>query len=162
MNDLEYFNDLYQRNHGTLKRIAHHMLGDTNRQIDRAMLEEEVVQETFLIAFAKLETVRDSPNPTGWLVVTLKHILRKTIMKEMRQCKLSTPPKDWEDEHGLMELIPDEFNEKDERLLCLKYDKGYSVKMIATDLGMTPEQCSRRLYKLRQKLRAFLKEGGGS
>lgn len=45
-------------------------------------LAEEAVQETFHIACQKCEKVFDSPNPHGWLVLTLRY----TIQNMKKQC----------------------------------------------------------------------------
>ncbi|MGI5971597.1 MAG: RNA polymerase sigma factor [Oscillospiraceae bacterium] len=45
---------------------------------DRA-LAEEAVQDTFRIACAKADCFLASPNPKGWLLNTLKNVIRNTV-----------------------------------------------------------------------------------
>ncbi len=45
-------------------------------------LAEEAVQDTFIIACQKPEALCNSPNPEGWLVNTLKHVLSNTIRSQ--------------------------------------------------------------------------------
>ena len=42
-------------------------------------LAEEAVQNTFQIACQKPEKVCNSPNPQGWLVITLKNVISNTV-----------------------------------------------------------------------------------
>ena len=42
-------------------------------------LAEEAVQETFRIACMKPESLCASPNPKGWLLLTLKNVLHNTV-----------------------------------------------------------------------------------
>lgn len=50
--------------------------------LDNESLAEEAVQETFRIACQKYGKLFDSPNPHGWLVLTLRH----TIQNMKKQC----------------------------------------------------------------------------
>ena len=50
--------------------------------LDSEALAEEAVQETFRIACQIPERLCDSPNPQGWLVLTLKNTIRN--MKSSR------------------------------------------------------------------------------
>lgn len=43
------------------------------------VLAEEAIQDTFLIACQKPEAVCESPNPQGWLVTTLKHVISNKL-----------------------------------------------------------------------------------
>ncbi len=45
-------------------------------------LAEEAVQDTFTIACQKVEMLISSPNPKGWLVNTLKNVIRNTLRNQ--------------------------------------------------------------------------------
>ena len=47
--------------------------------LENDSLAEEAVQETFRIACLKPSELCASPNPKGWLVNTLKNVIRNTI-----------------------------------------------------------------------------------
>lgn len=47
-------------------------------------LAQDVVQETFLIAQAKIEQVMESPSPKGWLFNTLKNVIGNTYKQQKR------------------------------------------------------------------------------
>lgn len=64
---------LYIENYAHLIRTA--------RSFVNADLAEDLVQETFLIAQKRLDRVVNSPNPTAWLVKTLKNVIGNTYQK---------------------------------------------------------------------------------
>ena len=45
-------------------------------------LAEEAVQDTFRIACQKPEAMINSPNPEGWIMNTLKNVLKNTIRNQ--------------------------------------------------------------------------------
>ena len=47
-----------------------------NTALSNRSLAEEAVQETFRIACMKIDDVKASENPRGWLVLTLKNVIR--------------------------------------------------------------------------------------
>lgn len=53
----------------------------TARSFVNADLAEDLVQETFLIAQKRLDRVVNSPNPTAWLVKTLRNVIGNTYQK---------------------------------------------------------------------------------
>ena len=64
---------LYIENYAHLIRTA--------RSFVNADLAEDLVQETFLIAQKRLDRVVNSPNPTAWLVKTLRNVIGNTYQK---------------------------------------------------------------------------------
>ena len=64
---------LYIENYAHLIRTA--------RSFVNADLAEDLVQETFLIAQKRLDHVVNSPNPTAWLVKTLRNVIGNTYQK---------------------------------------------------------------------------------
>ena len=47
-----------------------------NTALSNRSLAEEAVQETFRIACMKIDDIKASENPRGWLVLTLKNVIR--------------------------------------------------------------------------------------
>lgn len=45
-------------------------------------LAEEAVQDTFAIACQRPEALLNSPNPPGWLVITLKNVISNTLRRQ--------------------------------------------------------------------------------
>ena len=52
------------------------LLAYARSSLDQEYLVEESVQDTFRIACAKYDEFISSPNPEGWLIITLKNIIR--------------------------------------------------------------------------------------
>ena len=62
------------------------LLAYARSSLDQEYLVEESVQDTFRIACAKYDEFIGSPNPEGWLMITLRNIIRNT---RREQAKLS-------------------------------------------------------------------------
>ena len=162
MNDRQYFDLLYQTYYGPLRKLAHMILRGAGGHLNRAAISEEIVQETFLVALARLQAIRASPHSGQWLMVTQKHLLRKTMIRKLRHQAFKAPAEYWEDPNGLLFLLPDYCGETEETLWKLHYDQGYSMKRVANVMDLTPVQCHKQLKKLRQKLRALSGRGVGT
>lgn len=64
--------------------------------LNNESLAEEAVQETFAIAYRRVDLVCESENPKGWLVETLKLVIKnierrqqtaKRTISELTECK---------------------------------------------------------------------------
>lgn len=62
------------------------LLAYARNSLGQEYLVEESVQDTFRIACAKYDEFIGSPNPEGWLMITLRNIIRNT---RREQAKLS-------------------------------------------------------------------------
>ena len=63
------------------------LLGYANASLSNPSRAEEAVQETFRIACDKQTTLLESDNPKGWLVNTLKGVLRNFSRKRFALCR---------------------------------------------------------------------------
>ena len=76
----EYIERLYREMYTRLCIYAMSALGSK-------ALAEEVVQDTFRIACIKPDGLMSSKNPRGWLVNTLKNVIRlDLVMHYLRRC----------------------------------------------------------------------------
>ena len=124
-------------------------------------LSQEVVQDVFVLAQEKLEVLRQSPNPQGWLIRTAGYtVLHAQRTRQLIQAHFApldeeimaaSPP---EEELGLRELM----TEEEWRLMKSVYCDGYSIKEAAGLFGLGLEACRKRLYRLKQRLRSQLRE----
>ncbi len=73
----QFINSLYTELYLKLFRYAVNALKSSH-------LAEEAVQETFCIACIKAKDCMQSPNPEGWIVLTLKNVIRNTIKSRYR------------------------------------------------------------------------------
>lgn len=56
--------------------------------LSRDALAEEAVQDAFAIACQKPEALLSSPNPKGWMVNTLKNVLKNTVRRQISDRKM--------------------------------------------------------------------------
>ena len=145
-----------------LYRAHYHQLFLYARAILRHdQLAEEAVQDTFRIACGKAADLRGSENSAGWLVQTLKHVL-----KNMERCRsslyssmLQSVPYEearlgegWDEEdpellYGGI-LPPEEF-----RLLRRIAVDGWSFLEAAQELGISVDACRKRFHRAKEKMR---------
>lgn len=64
------------------------LLAYARSSLENDSLAEESVQETFRIACLKPDDLLESPNPKGWLIITLKNTIRNTKRSRATASKL--------------------------------------------------------------------------
>ena len=129
-------------------------------------LAQELAQDVFVLAQEKLEELRQSPNPQGWLIRAAGYavlhaqreraaIARRTVPLE----ELSAPPPEAEDSD-----LREHMSQEEWKLLRAVYCEGYSIAEAARLCGMSFEACRKRLYRCKKRLRQELaaREKGGS
>ena len=133
------------------------LFGYANAIFSDASRAEEAVQETFRIACDKLPLLLESQNPTGWLVNTLKGVLRNFSRKDARESRVFVPlPEgcDWEQPEELPPelLYQDLAGTKEYELLKLLSEVG-SVRELANRLEISEAACKKRIQRSRSYLR---------
>lgn len=132
-------------------------------------LAQEAVQEAFRIACEKPEEFMKSPNPQGWITVTLKFAIKNISRSKMRIQKivLATITMD-EDERGaayddavsLDAMYSDILDPEDYRLLKLVILERYSLLEAAEELGISLEACKKRVQRAKKKMKEKLTGSG--
>ncbi|AYB46234.1 sigma factor [Paenibacillus lautus] len=146
---------LYLEMYFLLFSYAQNMLSDRS-------LAEEAVQDTFRIACAKADKLLCSPNPKGWLLNTLKYVIKNKV-------------RSWAYHGNSLELdeniIPgncdvldidfmysDLTNSEDYKLIKkIALDK-YSMLEAAKEIGISVEACKKRVQRAKKKLKKALKK----
>lgn len=129
-------------------------------------LAEEAVQDTFCIACVKQEQLAASGNPAGWLVQTLKNVLRNmershsSLYSFMRAAVLydDTVLQESREDANVDLLYGDLLPEEDFRLLKRIVLERYSYLEAAEELGISLEACRKRVQRIKQRLREKLGE----
>lgn len=139
-------------------------------------LAEEAVQDTFRIACVKVESVLTSNNPKGWLVNTLKNVIRTMERERAALSRLVITSLSIDDENFVQEreasncqdkrledtdmdltysdlLPPDEYE-----LLILVAVHGYTIREAAAEFGINVEVCKKRIQRAKKKLKKLLEE----
>lgn len=130
--------------------------------LENESLAEEAVQETFYIACQKPEALFDSPNPHGWLVITLKNTIRNmksnhATAKRIVETYLLDQAKELaihEDSISLRIQYEDVADTEEFKLLCEMAIQGRSHAEMAQARGISISACKKRV----QRAKEFLKK----
>lgn len=136
------------------------MLAYSRANLDSDELAEEAVQDTFRIACQIPDRLCNSPNPQGWLILTLRNTIRnmkknmatakritdRYLMHQYEECAVS------EDVVDLNILYENLANEDDFRLLKEYAVERKSILEIAEDRNITLEACRKRIQRARARL----------
>jgi RNA polymerase sigma-70 factor (ECF subfamily) len=132
---------------------------------------EECVNDTYLKAWNSIP-----PQKPTVLRLFLGKIVRNLAIDRYRKKKASggsfsvtleelaeiLPAKEEDDRHlaAILEDFLSELSEEERNLFILRYWHGYSVARIAKAFREKPNNLSARLYRTREKMRAYLTERG--
>jgi RNA polymerase sigma-70 factor (ECF subfamily) len=155
-----FLEGLFRKMYKPLYDAARSRIGDSHRA-------EELTQDVFVIASGKIDAVMGSPNPGGWLYVTLQNVLRHEFRTRQLVQQLFVP----------IEVVPEPidsgksndadieileirnlFEPEEWALLKKAYIDDVPIKVIAQELGIGYDACKKRLYKARDRARVLLKE----
>ena len=123
-------------------------------------LAEEAVQETFVIACQKSESFLNSPNPAGWLVITLRNVVSNAIRKQQTAQRILTQ---YLDSLGIesvssqnqldIKVIYGELAETDDFMLLVEMSiEGKSYQQMAQSRGISLATCRKRVQRARENL----------
>lgn len=149
--DQEFLRDLFLANYRALLKYA--------QTAGRGGAGEDMVQEAFLIASSRIDAVRESPNPAGWLMRTLQNVLRKALCKEAPiplddaiAGQESSQEAAFEGFTLLSESCRKYLSEEDWELLYKK-SQGYTSKELAEEYSLRESACKMRISRARALLR---------
>lgn len=124
-------------------------------------LGEEAVQDTFCIACDKIDQVINSGNPPGWLMNTLKNVIRN--MEHSRSSIYSYLRQTLEYKDEVLGAASDEINvdlqyeglisDADFELLKMIYLDKLTFLEASNHYGITLEACKKRVQRARETLR---------
>jgi RNA polymerase sigma-70 factor (ECF subfamily) len=154
------FTDLYRRQHA---RVFAYAVSHGGRQ-----LAEEVVAETFLVAWRRVDAVPTS-HPLPWLLATARNILRERFRDEVRQRSIADELGAW---RGTAADVADGVTERaemlaalaqlsadDRELLTLVAWHGLSAGDAAKVVGCSTATYFVRLHRARRRLEQALSRG---
>ena len=159
---LSLFETFVRNNHRDLLRFATALFRRSNGKADTDRAEE-AVQEAFTIAWEKRDAFLASPNPTGWMYLTLKNVssnmLRQDYQWTMRilqaqQSKedpIAPPPGQNLELEG---IIPQE----DLNLLKRIYLYGETYEEVALSLGIKKSTLAMRVHRIKDTFRQNYEE----
>ena len=119
-------------------------------------LAEEAVQETFRIACMRPEVLCESPNPGGWLLNTLKNVMKNTVKTRERAnrmlCALSEMGEKSSADSIRVETAYGNVSHTDEFRLIQGVAEGKSMLELARERNITVEACKKRVQRAREYL----------
>lgn len=127
-------------------------------------LAEEAVQDTFVIACQKPDACLASPNPKGWLVNTLKFVVRNTLRSQNTALRIlascyaqATPETAATEDRPNIELLYGDLADREEFRLMQELAEGRSYAQMAADRGISLVACRKRVQRAREFLQQKMK-----
>ena len=129
-------------------------------------LAEEAVQETFRVACQKPDDLCASPNPKGWLMLTLKNVIRNIRRNTEANQRLlakyiaAQPKEISRTEEGIQIhlLYSDVMETEDFNLMVeMAIEKRFHKEM-AESRGITVDACKKRVQRAKVRLKEKLKD----
>ena len=119
------------------------------RVMEDAALAEEAIQDAFCIACARREQFLTSPNPQGWIMLTLKHVMQNMLRTQAKLKTLLSLEQGESLPAGTPELVSvdllfgDLSGSEDFRLLKRIALDRCTMLELAEELGISVEACKR-------------------
>ena len=147
--------EIYISEYASMLRMAQTVL-------ESRSLGEVAVQETFVIALRKRESLMESVSPIGWIYKALKYIIRDMLKEKqatLRRFALDTDVNGiaYHEDNSDTVISDDIRTSKEMSLLYEFYIMGYSIKELAVKYSVTEDAMKMRLYRSRKKLADKLK-----
>lgn len=142
------------------------LLAYAESALNNRKLAEEVVQDTFRIACSKADHVITSPNPRGWLLNTMKYVIKNLNRTKGYLISMAEVPSLVQDNNLLrdpdtanVDLLYSELIDIDEyKLLKKVIVEKYTMFESAQDLGISVEACKKRVQRAKGKLKKLLEK----
>jgi RNA polymerase sigma-70 factor (ECF subfamily) len=151
--DADRFTAIYD---GCRQRVWAYVASRAGRQV-----ADEVVSETFTVAWRRLDDVPEQPLP--WLLVVARNILRDSIRAEARSASVAAELMSWAEpaEADIAEEVSERYAllkalatlpEDDRELLILSAWQGLTPAQAAAVVGCSPITLRVRLHRARKRL----------
>lgn len=158
-NQERFFTQLYIAQFDFMYYLACSLLHDDH-------LGYDLVQDTFQVAFLRIDELMRHPNPAGWLVQVMKfkvaHIRRdQKLLLELHEdiavhTNDSSAFEECEDDWKARWLSV--LSEGEISLLQRYYGEGYPIQIVAKEHGIGVEACYKRLQRAKKKLRQLTEQ----
>lgn len=127
---------------------------------------EDIVQEVYVIALEEWEILKKHPNPTGWLMVTAKNLVKGYHRRYYRTEYIDEQPEKEipYEEPAFNMLVMEDFLEsvygaKESELAKRYFLEKESVETLSKELGVTEGNMRTRLYRMRRRLKYYVEQG---
>ena len=124
------------------------------------------MQDTFRIACIKPESLMRSKNPRGWLINTLKNVIRNRRRTEARLNNLLLAAMSACEPQSKATVAAAEFHaayadalgKDDFQLLINIVIRRYTMLEVAEELGITVEACKKRVQRAKKRLQKIIEK----
>lgn len=127
-------------------------------EVDNHALAEELAQEAFAVACEHPDKFIYSPNPSGWLVATLRNLIRNYRRRKAEWAEIFSPDAidnaaalSGTDIEGIKPLYAGIVPDEDLDLIISVELCGYTYSELGAILGITADACRKRLMRAEQK-----------
>lgn len=123
---------------------------------------EDIVQETFLVAYKKLDDLLTSPSPKGWLYKVLRHIIGDNYRKRARLVETISITEGMDsptnDAVNIRLELEGAIGKDDLDILIKVYVERYTYKEVSALYGITVDAAKKRVQRAKAKLRLELEK----
>lgn len=152
------FEALFRESYGSIYAYARRRL---------PMRADDIVAETFTVAWRRLEDVPEDALP--WLYGVARRVIADSVRSSKRQDAVAErlagvptrEPPGSEEGHGELLTALARLSEKDRELLLLVYWEDLEPRRAARALGCSPATVATRLWRAHGRLRKELERAGG-
>ena len=129
---------------------------------------DDWLQETFLVAIQRIDTLRKCKNPGAYLTQILRNVIghqlrnmkyAARIAEKMQESEISEQD-EYTDEQNPEIIYRGLVNDDELNLLIRFYLEGWSQKDLAKDLGIDVEVCKKRIQRAKAHLKSAIKRNG--
>lgn len=160
MNAEQFFESKYLSLYQPLYRFLYQLTGSQPEA-------EDLLQETFALAWQKREELLRHPNPDGWLYLTARRLWTNAYRVEMNRRRLGKTEDEVTEESAVSETTENtvlnrffRFEElsavlsgEEIELLIRRFEQGWELKEIAEADAVSEGSVRTRMYRIMQKLR---------
>ncbi len=147
----------FREEYDTLYKLAYRLTGGEHE------IAEELVQEAFVKALLNPERAKQKGNPAGWIVNTLKNLIRNEQRLAYHQdvpleeqFRLAAP----EPERSFSEILPDGLSKEDREILIWRVEEQLGYREIANRLGVSETGCRSRVFRAVKRCAELMREEG--
>ena len=148
---------IYQKMYPIMYRTAYRLTGSAEKA-------EELVHDAFSLALSRQDTLISHPNPEGWLMKTLKNVVRNTKRQRAKLNMLAVISLNSEesellatyDEIDIDVLYGDEAKREDFQIFKMVAVEGRSMRETADEFGISIEACKKRVQRIKKRLQKKL------
>lgn len=150
-----FLHDLYTAHYDKLIKIAYRLIGSLESA-------QDLVQQVFLLALLRKETLATHPTPEGWLVLTLHNLIKHEQRWQKNHQEISlddiVPLAGQDISLSFADTLPKELSPDERKILIWRFEQQLDYSEIAERLGISASGCRSRVSRAIANCRKYLKE----